>query len=92
MKSLLGVAVLPQYPPANFQTLALSGSVADFFPSTFVAYNEALDKGMAFAAMDSQKTTVVEVANETRAAHKNPAKAFFVRDAHGNAVLIKEKS
>ena len=83
------IPILPHYAPANYQMLALSGNVTDFFPSTFLSYGEALDKGIAMAALDRERITLVEVAKETRAAHKDPARAFFVQDAHGNAILIK---
>lgn len=85
------VPILPHYAPASYQMLALSGNVTDFFSSTFLSYGEALHEGIAMAARDRQRITLVEVARETRAAHKNPARVFFVQDAHGNAVLMKEK-
>jgi hypothetical protein len=82
------VPMLPHYAPSSPGMIELSGSYADFFPSKFLTFDKAVAKGSA----ENGKTekTVVEAARETRAEQKPKAKAFFVQDSHGNAVLLKQ--
>ena len=86
------IPILPHDPPANFQMLALSGNTTDFLPSTFLAFGDAVSEGAAKVAMDRERITLVELAGETRAAHNAPAKALFIQDDRGNAILVRTRN
>ena len=83
------VPMLPHYAPSNPQMIELSGSYTDFLPSKFLAYDKAVAKGTA--ANHTPAKSIVEAARENRAVQKPKAKALFVQDNHGNAILIKQK-
>lgn len=57
---------LPEYPRATFKMAVASGSDADYSPSTFVSFSDAVAQGNI--AMRRQSKTVVEAAAEIRRA------------------------
>ena len=67
---------LPEYPRATFKMAVASGSNADYSPSTFVSFSEAVAQGNI--AMRRQSKTVVEAAAETRRARAAAAVANIV--------------
>jgi hypothetical protein len=83
------VPMLPHYAPSNPQMIELSGSFTDFFPSVFMAFDKAVAKGTA--ANNTPAISVVEAARENRAEQKPKAKAVFMQDGHGNAILVKKR-
>jgi hypothetical protein len=77
---------LPSIPPAHFEVRAVSGG-ADFVPSSYASYEEALAEGRA--ALAEQAKTLAEIAREYNSVPKAKARLVLVQDDHGTAVLIR---
>jgi hypothetical protein len=79
-------ASLPSYPRANFATNAFSGTEADFIPSAFLAYDQAIAAGRE--ALAAKAITVAGAATEATGATKPRAKLAIVQDANGDPVIV----
>lgn len=78
--------VHPSTPPAHFDVRAVSGS-ADFVPSSFATYEQALAQGRA--ALAAQAKTLAQIAKENSSAPKPKARLVLVQDDRGRAVLAR---
>lgn len=76
---------VPNYPPAHFEVRAVSGTAADFVPSSFASYEQALAEGRAALAVRAK--TLGEIARENSSTPRVKARLVLVQDDHGNAVL-----
>jgi len=80
-----GTAKHEPIPPTQFATAAASGSDADFVPSEFVTYENAIGEGQDALA---KPKTVAEAAAENRNTPRAKAKLAFVQDGSGNAIIV----
>jgi hypothetical protein len=81
-----GTSRLPTYAPASFQAVYVTGADNyNFSPSTFRAYDQAVEEGRA--ALAERAKTLVDIAKENRATERTKAKLTIVQDASGNAVI-----
>jgi hypothetical protein len=78
-------STLPSRPPASFATTAISGTDAEFVPSTFLPFESAVAAGQAVLA--AQHASVAQVAAANSRAPKAKAKFALIEDASGNAVI-----
>jgi hypothetical protein len=78
--------IVPNYPPAHFEVRAVSGG-ADFVPSSFASYEQALAEGRAALAVRAK--TLGEIARENSSTPRARARLVLVQDDHGNAVLAR---
>lgn len=78
---------LPSYPPAHFEVRTESGTAADFVPSSFESYKQALAEGRAVVA--TQAKSLGEIARENSGTPRAKARVILVQDDHGNAVLAR---
>lgn len=76
---------LPSIPAAILRSSAISGTEADFVPSTFLPYNQAIAAGRE--VLDAQHKSVAEAAAENSRTHRLKAKAVIVENAAGDAVI-----
>jgi hypothetical protein len=67
--------------------MAVSGSESSFVPSTFLPYSQAVVAGQD--VLDAQHKSVAEAAAENSRARRPKAKAAFVENAAGDAVIAK---
>jgi hypothetical protein len=72
--------------PTRFATTGVSGTEADFIPSAFVSYDQAIAVGKA--ALAEKAKTVVNAAAENSDRQKPRAKLAMVQDANGNVILV----
>ena len=77
---------LPSTPPAHFDVRAVSGG-ADFVPSSYASYEQALAEGRA--ALAEQAKTLAEIARENNSVPKARARLVLVQDDYGRAVLVR---
>jgi hypothetical protein len=75
------------YPRAVFASTAVSGT-ADFVPSTFLSFHDAIEEGKAELA--AQHVSVAEAAEANLRARKTKARFALVEDANGNAVIARQ--
>jgi hypothetical protein len=80
-----GFSTLPNHPSASFATAAISGTDAEFVPSTFLPFESAVAAGKA--ALDAQHASLAQVAKATSGTPKAKAKFTLIEDATGNAVI-----
>jgi hypothetical protein len=76
---------LPGRPPATFGSAAISGSDADFVPSTFVPFEKAVAAGQAM--LDAEHTSLAEAARANSATPKMKARVALVENAVGDPVM-----
>jgi hypothetical protein len=76
---------LPSTPEANLPSIAVSGSEAEFVPSTFLPFDQAVAAGQE--VLDAEHKSVAEAAAENSRAHRLKAKAALVENAAGDAVI-----
>jgi hypothetical protein len=84
----IGHVIFPVHsstPPARFQVRAVSGSKADFTPSSFASYEQALAEGRA--ALAAQVKTLADVARENNTTPRVRARLVAVQDNRGRVVL-----
>lgn len=74
-------------PPAQFQTIELSGDLGVFTPSSWIQFDKGLAEGRAELA--AQHKSLAEVAAENRLAERPRAKFMISQDAEGKAILIR---
>ena len=79
------VSLLPHYSPRDFLVTSVSGTEADFTPSTFLGYDEAIAEGRA--ALAARTKPLAECAKESRNSERDKAKIAFLQDANGKAFL-----
>lgn len=77
---------LPNYPRTQFGVASVSGSLQDFTPSTFLAYDKALAEGRDILA--NPPKTIAEVAHDLPAASNQKAKIAVIQDANGDPVIV----
>jgi hypothetical protein len=77
---------LPSIPPAHFDVRAERGG-ADFVPSSYASYEQALAEGRA--ALTQQAKTLAEIARENSGIPKAKARLVLVQDDYGRAVLVR---
>jgi len=77
---------LSAYPLANFNVAAVSGIQAEYIPSTFVSYDQAVAEGREI--LTTPPKTLVQAAHDQANAHPNKAKFALVQDRNGNAVIV----
>jgi hypothetical protein len=80
---------LPSRPPATFASAAISGTDADFVPSTFLPFESAVAAGQAI--LDAEHASVAQAAEANSRARKAKAKVSVVEDATGNAVIAEPR-
>ena len=79
---------LPSYPQHEFLMTNVSGTKADFTPSTFLDYDQALTEGQA--ALASEKRPLAEIARQNRESKPAKAKIAILQDANGKAFLASQ--
>jgi hypothetical protein len=79
-------STLPSIPPAVLRSTAISGTNADFVPSTFLSYDQAIAEGQA--VLDAQHKSVAEAAMENNRARRSKAKAAIIENAVGDPVIV----
>ncbi|HXJ16853.1 MAG TPA: hypothetical protein VNM68_06610 [Candidatus Polarisedimenticolia bacterium] len=77
---------LPSVPPAQFEVRAVSGG-ADFVPSSYVPYEQALAEGRA--ALAARTKTLAEITRENSVVPRVKARLILVQDDHGRAILAR---
>ena len=80
---------LPSAPPVHFEVRAVSGG-ADFVPSTFEPFEEAVAKGRVELAVEVK--TLGEIARDNSKAAWPKAHVEFVQDHRGKAVIAQVAS
>jgi len=78
--SLSGGGTLPSCPPTQFAVVAVSGSNAEWEPSTFVSFEKAVAFGKQMIVIESR--TVAEAARENNAARREKARMAVVQDGN----------
>lgn len=81
-----GGSHLASVPPAQFATTGVSGNEAEFIPSAFLAYDQAIAAGEK--ALAAKSKSVAKVASENSAAQKPRAKFAMVQDCNGNPIIV----
>jgi hypothetical protein len=76
---------LPSRPPATFGSAAISGSDADFVPSTFLPFEKAVAAGQAM--LDAEHASVADTARANSATPRMKARVALVEDAVGDPVM-----
>jgi hypothetical protein len=76
---------LPAVPPTEFLTVDVSGSSADFAPSSWVEFKNGLQVGTA--QLTAGQKSLGDVAAQYRRVERRKAKLAIVEDAFGNAVI-----
>jgi hypothetical protein len=77
---------LPTVPRAHFKVGAVRGG-ADFEPSSFAPYEQALAQGRA--ALTAEAKTLAEIARENATVPKPKARLAIVQDDQGRAILAR---
>jgi len=77
-------APIPHIPATHYNVTAASGSAADFVPSSFVTFEQAVAAGHAAQA---RPKTIVEAAAENKSVERPKAKFELVQDDSGQAVI-----
>lgn len=72
-------------PPTHFAVSHVSGTDADFIPSSFRTFEQAVAEGRA--ALAAQARTLAQIADENSKTQKTKAKLAIVQDASGNVIL-----
>lgn len=78
---------LPSIPPANLPSVEVSGTKADFVPSTFLPFDQAVAEGQA--VLDAQHKSVAQAAAENSRANRAKAKAAIIENGAGDAVIAR---
>ena len=73
-----GGGVLPSCPPTQFAVVAVSGSNAEWEPSTFVSFEKAVAFGKQVIVIENR--TVAQAARENNAARREKARVAVVQD------------
>jgi hypothetical protein len=79
---------LTSYPQHEFLMTNVSGTKADFTPSTFLDYDQALTEGQA--ALASEMRPLAEIARQNRESKPAKAKIAILQDANGKAFLASQ--
>lgn len=66
-----------------YENRSAHGSAAEFVPSTYIPYEQALAQGQAALVPDSKPKPLAQVAAEYRSAKRATAKLAIVQDAQG---------
>jgi len=77
---------MPINPPTHFNVSATSGTDADFEPSSFLTFEEAVAAGRA---AQTKPQTIVEAAAENKSTDRPKAKFELVQDDNGKAVITR---
>lgn len=75
-----------RYPVTQFGVASVSGSLQDFIPSTFLAYDKALATGRDILA--NPPKTVAEAAHNQEYSGTQKARIALIQDANGNPVIV----
>jgi hypothetical protein len=75
-----------RYPVTQFGVASVSGSLQDFTPSTFLAYDKALATGRDILA--NPPKTVVEAAHNQVNSGTQKARIALIQDANGNPIIV----
>ncbi|HXX43199.1 MAG TPA: hypothetical protein VEJ38_00620 [Candidatus Acidoferrales bacterium] len=75
-----------KYPVTQFGVASVSGSLQDFTPSTFLAYDKALATGRDILA--NPPKTVVEAAHNQENSGAQKARLALIQDANGAPVIV----
>jgi hypothetical protein len=75
----------PPHVTTQFDGKAVSGTEADFVPSAFLSFDQAVKAGRA--VLDRENKSLVQAAEENTNSEKPRAKFALVQDANGNAIL-----
>jgi len=81
----VGFSTLPSHPRASFASIAISGTDAEFVPSTFLPFGDAVAAGQAI--LDAEHASVAQEAEANSRTPKAKAKFALIEDAAGNAVI-----
>lgn len=84
----VGTHILNNTPVTRFSMSVTNGSSAEFIPSTFVPFEQAVEQGRA--ALAAKPKTLAEIAAEYRAQKRAKAEVAFVQDNSGKAVTQKQ--
>jgi hypothetical protein len=76
---------LPSRPSATFGSAAISGSDADFVPSTFLPFEKAVAAGHAI--IDAEHNSVADAARANSATPRMKARVALVENAVGDPVM-----
>ncbi len=82
----IGAAGITKFPRTQFGVAAVSGSLQDYIPSTFVAYDEALAEGRDLLA--NSPKTVVEAAHNQAPSSAQKARIALIQDVNGNPIIV----
>jgi hypothetical protein len=72
-------------PPAHFAVSRVRGTDADFIPSSFRSFDQAVAEGKT--ALAAQARTLAQIAEENSRTQKSKARLAIVQDASGNVIL-----
>jgi hypothetical protein len=86
--SQVSFPTLPSYPQHEFLMTNVSGTKADFTPSTYLDYDQALTDGRA--ALASKMRPLAEIAKQNRESNPAKAKIAILQDANGRAFLASQ--
>jgi hypothetical protein len=81
-----GAPRLASEPPAQFAMTGVSGNEAEFTPSAFLAYDQAIAAGKESLA--AKEKSVAKVASENSTVQKPRAKFAMVQDCNGNPIIV----
>jgi len=76
-------------PPTHFNVTSVTGTDADFTPSSFRTFEQAVAEGKA--ALAARARTVAQIADENSKAQKAKAKLAIVQDNSGKLVFTSNK-
>lgn len=79
---------LPEIPPAQFNTVDVSGEKEQFIPSSWTDFQRGLARGEA--ELNAEHKTLGEIAAENRKLEKPKAKLEIVQDASGKAIIQRQ--
>jgi hypothetical protein len=80
---------LPSCPATQFHVVGVSGSNAEFEPSTFVSFDKAVATGKEMIVAENR--TVAQAARENNVARKEKARLALVQDNWGYATLATSR-
>jgi len=76
-------------PPTHFNVTGVTGTDADFTPSSFRTFEQAVAEGKAALAFRAR--TVAQIADENNKVQKAKARLAIVQDASGKVILTAAK-
>ena len=72
-------------PPTRFAVTHVAGTDADFTPSSFRTFEQAVAEGKA--ALAAKSRTLAQIADENNKAQKAKARLAIMQDASGKVIL-----